>query len=71
MSSFREVSQEECTFCKGFPDELSIKSNADTSRVIGIIANGLNGKELVLVVKGTAYGIEIDYCPMCGRKLNT
>ena len=70
MSSFCEVTPEMCTFCKVLPDDLNIKSNADISRVIGVIANGSNGKELVFMVNGTAYGIEIDYCPMCGRKLN-
>lgn len=60
----------ECPFCKDRTlEELPIKSNADLSRTLAMIAQGDQKKEIVLSVKGTAYGIEIDFCPKCGRKL--
>ena len=62
-----------CKYCENIlpklPAELPIKSNADLSRTLAIISQGDRKKEIVLSVKGTAYGIEIDYCPICGRKL--
>lgn len=60
----------DCPFCKDRTlEELPIKSNADLSRTIAMIAQGDQKKEIVLSVKGTAYGVEIDFCPKCGRKL--
>lgn len=60
----------ECDFCKRLPEELPIKSNADTGRVLAIIAQGDNKKELIFSDHTIAYGIEINYCPICGRELN-
>lgn len=71
MSKFKEVTPEQCSFCnyKLIPKKLNVKSNADTSKILSLIAQGDKRKELVFVVNDIAYGIEIDYCPMCGRKL--
>lgn len=70
MSGFKEVTQNVCSFCKSAPDKLNIKSNVSTSNIRSFIIQGGERKEMVFVVNDIAYGIEIDYCPMCGRKLN-
>ena len=58
-------------FCdgKGLPDDIPIQGNIDTRRSICIIAQGIDKKQIVLNANGKAYGIDIDYCPFCGRKL--
>jgi hypothetical protein len=60
----------ECVFCSDRTlDDLPIKSNADLSRTLALIAQGDEKKEIVFHVNGVAYGIEIDFCPICGRCL--
>jgi hypothetical protein len=62
----------ECLFCKNRTlTELPLKTNADTSRTLALIAQGDNKREIVFSIKGVAYGIEIDFCPICGRNLSS
>lgn len=59
-----------CEYCKDRTlAELPMKTNCDTSRTWALIAQGDRRKEIVFVDKGCTYGIEINYCPICGRKL--
>ena len=59
-----------CPYCEDWTTkELPIKSNADLSRTTALIAQGDKKKEIVFHNKGVAYGIEINFCPICGRKL--
>ena len=59
-----------CEYCKHRTlSELPLKTNCDTSRVGVLIAQGDRKKEIVLWTKEGTYGIEINYCPICGRKL--
>lgn len=60
-----------CRFCDGkyLPDEIPILGNIDTRRSVCIIAQGADKKQIVLNANGKCYGIDIDYCPFCGRKL--
>lgn len=59
-----------CPYCEDWTtQELHIKSNADLSRTLALIAQGDKKKEIVFHNNGVSYGIEIDYCPKCGRKL--
>lgn len=62
---------EKCKYCKDRSlNELPMRSNADMSKVGALIAfDGEGGKEIVFHVNGTAYGIQIDFCPKCGKKL--
>lgn len=65
-----KILESECPYCKERTlEELPIKTNADTSRTIVMIAQGDNKKEIVFHHKGTAFGVEINFCPICGRKL--
>lgn len=65
------VNKQGCRFCCGkfVPDDIPIKSNADLRKTFCILAQGSEKKEVVLSVNGTAYGIEVYFCPFCGRKL--
>ena len=67
----REPIAQPCRFCDGkyLPDEIPIKGNIDTRRSVCIIAQGSDKKEIVLNANGKCYGIEINNCPFCGRKL--
>ena len=59
-----------CEYCKDRTlTELPMKTNCDTSRTWALIAQGDKKKEIVFVDKGHTYGIEINYCPICGAKL--
>ena len=60
-----------CKYCVGdrIPEDIPILGNVDTRRSICIIAQGVDKKQIVLNANGKAYGIDIDYCPFCGRKL--
>lgn len=60
-----------CKYCVGdrIPEDIPIQGNVDTRRSICIIAQGIDKKQIVLNANGKAYGIDIDYCPFCGRKL--
>lgn len=62
---------EECKYCKDYTlNSLPMRSNADLRMVGSLIADdGEGGKEIVIHIDGIAYGILIDFCPMCGRKL--
>lgn len=62
-----------CRFCKDWPEiaeNLQMQTNEDITRSFAMIANGFRQKELILSIKGTTYGVEIDFCPKCGRNLN-
>ena len=60
-----------CKYCVGdrIPEDIPIQGNVDTRRSICIIAQGVDKKQIVRNANGQAYGIDIDYCPFCGRKL--
>ena len=62
-----------CEYCSNSAPKINeflpIKSNADISRVFALIAQGDKKQEIVIHNRGIAYGIEINYCPICGRKL--
>ena len=59
-----------CEYCKQWTTvELPMKTNCDTSRTWALIAQGDKKKEIVFMNKGCAYGVEINYCPICGTKL--
>lgn len=60
-----------CKYCVGdiIPEDIPIQGNVDTRRSICIIAQGVDKKQIVLNANGKCYGINIDYCPFCGRKL--
>lgn len=65
-----KILEPECPYCKERTlEELPIKTNADTSRTIVMIAQGDNKKEIVFSHKGASFGVEINFCPICGRKL--
>lgn len=59
-----------CRFCSGkwIDDEIKIKSNADTSKAFCLIAQGDVKKEFVFSVACVVYGVEINFCPFCGRR---
>lgn len=60
----------ECPYCEDWTTtELPIKSNADLSQTLALIARGDKKKEIVFHNNGVSYGIEIDFCPKCGRRL--
>lgn len=67
----REPKTIPCGFCNGnrLPDDIPIKGNIDTRRSVCIIAQGSEKKEIILNANGKCYGIEINHCPFCGRKL--
>jgi hypothetical protein len=60
-----------CKFCNGkwINEEISIRSNADLCKTFCLIAQGDAKKEFIFSVNSTAYGVEIDFCPFCGRRL--
>lgn len=77
--------EEVCEFCeKTINNELPINTNMNLSKTFACIASGTTQKEIVIHIndianqyvndienhkfKGT-YGIPINFCPMCGRKL--
>lgn len=66
-----EYRMNSCKWCSGqyIAEDIPIKSNADLSRTFCIIAQGSDKKEFVLSANRISYGIEIDFCPFCGRKL--
>ena len=60
-----------CEYCKDRTlTELPMKTNCDTSRTWALIAQGDKKKEIVFNCREGVYGIEINYCPICGCKLN-
>lgn len=62
-----------CKYCDDYhtiADDIPIRSNCNLSRCMCLIVQGARQKELVMSINGEAYGIEIDYCPKCGRKLS-
>ena len=65
--------EKQCEYCKDHTLEgLPIISNCDPlferfDAQISDMGNG--GKEIVITTKGNAFGIPINYCPICGRKL--
>ena len=68
-----EKKEKQCEYCKDYTLEgLPIVSNCDPlfERFSAMIADmGNDGKEIVIVTKGKAFGLPINYCPICGRKL--
>ena len=65
--------EKQCQYCKDLTlTELPVRSNCDllVERFQTLIANdGEGGKEIVVSHKGKAFGIQINYCPICGEKL--
>ena len=49
--------------------ELPLKTNCDTIRTWALIAQGDRKKEIVFHCREGVYGVEINYCPICGRSL--
>ena len=67
---YRKVEQGECPYCKDRTvTELPLKTNCDMSRVGVLIAQGDKKKEIVFWTHDGTYGIEINYCPICGAKM--
>lgn len=66
-----ENKQKPCIYCEDYKVSkgIDLKSNCDISRSGAIIVNGDKGKELVFYNEKGTYGILINYCPMCGRKV--
>ena len=68
-----EDKEKQCKYCKDLTlIELPVRSNCDLlmERFQTLIANdGEGGKEIVISHEGKAFGIQINYCRMCGRKL--
>ena len=61
-----------CLFCKDrTTEELPLKTNCDTSKVGALIAQGDKKKEIVFWSKVGTYGIEINFCPICGKSFGT
>lgn len=67
------MKDKECIYCKDYTIEgLPIISNCDPlfERFNALIADmGNGGKEIVVLTNGKAFGLPINYCPICGRKL--
>ena len=65
--------EKQCEYCKDLTlTGLPVRSNCDLLMEMfqTLIANdGEGGKEIVISHKGKAFGIQINYCPICGRKL--
>lgn len=60
----------ECPYCKDRTlTGLPLKTNCDTSRVGCLIAQGDKKKEIVFWSPIGTYGIEINFCPICGAML--
>ncbi|MBQ7818400.1 MAG: hypothetical protein IJ341_01755 [Bacteroidales bacterium] len=71
LQEIQKSATPECPYCRNnTTEDIPIKSNADVSRTVALIAQGDNKKEIVFSHKGTAFGIEINFCPICGRELN-
>lgn len=68
-----EMAKTECVFCKKHAIEnLPIISNCDvlSECFSALIADmGNDCKEIVIVHDAKAFGIPINYCPICGREL--
>lgn len=65
-----KILENECPYCKDHSlEDIPIRSNADTSKTLVIIAQGDNKKEIVFSHKGVAFGVEINFCPICGKNL--
>ena len=68
-----EKRENQCEYCKDYTlESLPIISNCGPlferfDAQISDMGNG--GKEIVITTKGNAFGIPINYCPICGRKL--
>ena len=71
--SKNQSKEKRCEYCKDYTLEgLPIISNCDPlferfDAQISDMGNG--GKEIVITTKGNAFGLPINYCPICGRKL--
>lgn len=66
----KEQIERECPYCKERTlTELPLKTNCDTSRVGVLIAQGDRKKEIVFWSPIGTYGIEINFCPICGAKM--
>ena len=66
----KNIELKPCPFCKDYTTtDIPIKSNVDTARAIAMIAQGDRKKEIVFSINNTAYAIEINFCPLCGRRL--
>ena len=72
QKQIEEMEKKECVFCKKHTIEnLPIISNCDvlSERFLALIADmGNDSKEIVIVHGAKAFGIPINYCPICGRK---
>ena len=61
-----------CEYCsKQINEHLSMKSNCTQSTTdFAMIARGSDKMEIVIsLFRFGTVGVEINYCPMCGRKL--
>ena len=59
-----------CIYCKDYPPtRLPLKTNCDTSTAGALIAHGDVKREIVFYSQIGTYGIEINFCPICGRNL--
>lgn len=67
------MENKECIYCKDYTtQDLPVISNCDPlyERFFALIADmGNGGKEIVILTNGKAFGLPINYCPICGRKL--
>ena len=66
------TNMEECIYCKERTVQaLPMKTNVTEACADFLIAQGDKKKEIVFWERhlGT-FGVEINFCPMCGRKLN-
>ena len=61
----------ECKYCADRTVEIiPFRTNVEYPMFVPMIAFKEDGnKELVISANGEAYGLQINYCPMCGRKL--
>ena len=62
---------EKCLYCASAVErkDFDINSNADISRVVSLLSDMGNGPEIIFSIKGTAYGVNVEFCPKCGRRL--
>ncbi len=67
------INKQCCQFCcgKSVPDYVPINSNADLRKTFCILAQGANKKEIIMSINNVAYGVEVEFCPFCGRKLSS
>lgn len=61
-----------CKYCEIFPPEnIPYRTNSNEWHFIDLIASKEDGdKELIVSCKSEVFGLQINYCPMCGRRLN-